>query len=162
MKNVVLKGKKLSHYFIDEQGNVFNREGKKLKQFQMDNGYMRVPLSVDGKNRLYYVHRLVAETFIENPHNFPIVHHKDGNRANNNVNNLMWCDNSFNQKERFKRRPDTVSRRKKVRQIKNGEIIQVFESLHEAERKTGIFSQNIWKVCTKRRRTAGGYEWEFV
>ena len=59
-------------------------------------GYLRVSLSKEGKNKTHKVHRLVAETFIDNPDNLPEVNHKDGNKLNNNVNNLEWCTQSKN------------------------------------------------------------------
>lgn len=54
-------------------------------------GYLRVPLSKRGKKRLIFVHRLVATAFIPNPENKATVNHKDGNKANNNVDNLEWA-----------------------------------------------------------------------
>jgi hypothetical protein len=42
------------------------------------------------------LHRLIAEAFIENPNNYPFVNHIDGNKKNNNLNNLEWCTQSQN------------------------------------------------------------------
>ena len=61
-------------------------------------GYARVILS----NKSYSVHRLVAEAFIPNPNNLPIINHKDGNKQNNCIDNLEWCDYSYNNKEAYR------------------------------------------------------------
>lgn len=42
------------------------------------------------------VHRIIAKTFIQNPNNYPIVNHKDGNGSNNCVDNLEWCNKEYN------------------------------------------------------------------
>lgn len=55
---------------------------------------MRVILSDNGKNKTYFVHRLVAAAFIPNPDNLPEIDHIDGNRANNDATNLRWCTRS--------------------------------------------------------------------
>ena len=59
-------------------------------------GYYRVGLCKEGKTKFYYIHRLVAQTFLPNENNLPQVNHKDENKLNNCINNLEWCDNEYN------------------------------------------------------------------
>lgn len=59
-------------------------------------GYLRVSLTLDGKQKSYYVSRLVAEAFIPNPENKPQINHIDGNTLNNRSDNLEWCTNQEN------------------------------------------------------------------
>ena len=54
-----------------------------------------------GKSKCLKIHRLVAEAFIDNPHNYNIINHKDGNKQNNYVENLEWCTISYNVKHAF-------------------------------------------------------------
>ena len=65
---------------------------------QTDNGhgYLIVGLTKDGKRKNYYVHRLVAGAFIENPFNYEVVNHIDYNKKNNNATNLEWCEQKEN------------------------------------------------------------------
>lgn len=66
------------------------REEKWLNQYNHE-GYKRVYLSKNGVRSAKLVHRIVAESFIPNDNNLPCVNHKDGNKQNNNVDNLEWC-----------------------------------------------------------------------
>lgn len=67
-----------------------------LKGVANDRGYYMVVLSKEGKKRKVFVHRLIAETFIENPKNYTQVNHKDEDKTNNNINNLEWCSCKYN------------------------------------------------------------------
>lgn len=67
-----------------------------LKPKEDKDGYFSVMLINNGKRYYRRVNRLVAENFIENPNNFPIVNHKDENKKNNDVNNLEWCTVQYN------------------------------------------------------------------
>ena len=62
----------------------------------INSGYYVVNLIKDKKLEHVLVHRLVAEHFIDNPANLPLVNHKDENKLNNDVTNLEWCDRSYN------------------------------------------------------------------
>lgn len=65
-------------------------------------GYLRLQLQVKGSQKNFFVHRLVALTFLENPNNLPQINHIDGNKLNNKVDNLEWVDNSINQHHAYK------------------------------------------------------------
>ena len=106
-------------YEVDELGNVYSivhnahRRKRVLKPYTNERGYLKVNLyDSDGKCKKKYVHRLVAEAFIDNPHNKPNVNHIDADVKNNNVNNLEWCTQSENIKHCVKlgRHVDNISK----------------------------------------------------
>ena len=72
------------------------RKGQLLKQSLKKNGYLQVTLTHNNIRKYIGVHRLVAQTFIPNPNNLPVVNHKDENPLNNCVNNLEWCTQKYN------------------------------------------------------------------
>lgn len=85
------------NYWIYDNGNVFNENsGNILKGSIGEHGYKYYRLSKNNKKKMFYEHRLVAEAFLDNPNNLPVVNHKDGNKLNNNANNLEWVTYSEN------------------------------------------------------------------
>lgn len=83
-------------YEVSDKGNVRNSKGRLMKFFKTKN-YNKVELTKNGVGTNYYVHRLVAAAFI--PNSDPsknIINHKDEDPQNNNVENLEWCDYSYN------------------------------------------------------------------
>lgn len=60
------------------------------------NGYLRTHLDKDGERKFYSIHRLVAQTFLDNPNNYPCVNHKNENPADNRLDNLEWCTHAYN------------------------------------------------------------------
>ena len=111
---------------------------------------------------MYTVHRLVAMTYIPNLNNLPIINHKDSNRSNNHVSNLEWCNNSYNQIQRFKNNPLNGCE-KSIEQLDfDGNIIACYPSMKVAGYTTGIARQNISKVCRGLRNHAGGYFWRYT
>lgn len=90
-------------YTIDEFGKVKNtKTNKYLKGAINSKGYLRVELHLNKKIKRFFVHRLVAEYFVENPLNKEQVNHIDGNKLNNNMNNLEWVTNQENRNHAIK------------------------------------------------------------
>jgi hypothetical protein len=131
-------------YKIDKDGNVYNSKGKIMKPQISNSGYKFVVLKIDGKPRSKFVHRALALAFIETIEGKDIVNHKDGNKLNNNLNNLEWCTRSENIKHMYdtglkKYRPMHYknkfgaehNRSKKVLCVTDGKS---FGSMSEAER----------------------------
>jgi hypothetical protein len=83
-------------YEVLEDGRVIGARGRRLHPDLNSVGYERVTLCKYGKVKRVFVHRLVAQHFVENPDNHRYVNHKDGNRRNNSAENLEWCTASFN------------------------------------------------------------------
>ena len=93
-------------YQISDKGRIFTKRrldgnriiyGRELHPQITEDGYLKVGLTKNSETKRFYVHRLVAQHFIENPQNLPQVNHKDGNKFNNEVSNLEWCTKRQNQ-----------------------------------------------------------------
>jgi hypothetical protein len=67
-----------------------------LQPFLMKNNYYAIKLCVNGVNKKFYLHRLIAQAFIPNPKNKREINHIDGNKQNNNILNLEWVDRKEN------------------------------------------------------------------
>lgn len=96
------KVKGFENYLVSNFGEIINlKSGRKLKACNFGNGYKGVNLY---KNKKYFsksIHRLVGIAFIDNPENKPQINHKDGNKHNNNINNLEWNTSSENLSHRY-------------------------------------------------------------
>jgi hypothetical protein len=165
----------LENYLIDKNGNVYSKYYKCLLKQQLNHkGYFRVRLKQKGyskRNRYFFIHRLVALTFIPNPDNLPQVNHKDENKLNNNINNLEWCDNKYNANygTSITRRLEKVIGRKTTEETKekiklsqpkrikinqytlNGDFIRSYDSINDTK-KYGLVPSCVRRVVVNERK----------
>lgn len=99
---IVIEYRKHADYnlMIGSDGSVIGPSGKLLKLRESNCGYLRVAAYIGKKQIALSVHRLVAECFIDGKNE--VVNHKDGNKKNNNVENLEWCTRSQNVRHAIK------------------------------------------------------------
>ena len=108
-------------YFVTEDGKVYSTKQKKLKELKQHlhaEGRYKFVTLLNGQRKHKDIHRLVAETYIPNPHNLPQVNHIDENKLNNHVDNLEWVTARQNQ-EHSTAKFYTIEN-------KNGERFEVF------------------------------------
>ena len=152
------------YYLVSDSGQIWSIRRKKLLRPKIDRyGYMVVGLSVGGKVYHKTIHRLVAQTFIDNPLNLTTVNHINEIKTDNKVSNLEWLsivDNN-NHGTRNQRMADTKCKRPVVQILKDGSTI-MYKGVKDAWRKTGINRACISACCRNIRKTAGGYEWRYV
>lgn len=93
-------------YFISNLGNLRGRSGRIIKTYaDKRSGYLGICIRVKtsaSKRKLLKIHRLVAEAFVSNPNNLPVINHIDGNKQNNCATNLEWCTQKQNVHHAFK------------------------------------------------------------
>lgn len=159
-------------------GRVYHYPEKELKWYKDHGGYMfssierrkdGIPTRINIKQ-----HRLVAMAFIPNPQNLPEVNHKDEDKTNNSVDNLEWCNASYNinygtrnqraNEKKYNRGSKLMPERPVVQMDMNGEIIKEYSSIREATRETGVEHSCICRCCTGSRnaKTAGGFKWAYM
>ena len=156
-------------YEVSNLGRVkslkFGKE-RMLKVSKDKKGYLHVVLCKNGILKTYYVHRLVAEAFIDNTDNLPQVNHKDENPQNNIYTNLEWCDRKYNcnygtRNERISEKMTNGKLSKPVLQYTlDGELVKEWSSTHECGRN-GYNRGNVWACCLGRLKTYKGFIWKY-
>lgn len=119
---------------------------KILKPEITKDGHLRVVLCKAGKKKRVFVHRLVAEAFIPNPNNLPVINHKDENPANNCVENLEWCTIAYNNvyNNRHQKIGEAEGHKVYVFDI-NNTLIEELPSITKAAKKYNISTTTMWR-----------------
>ena len=152
-------------YQVSNLGRVYSiRNNKILKPKLNICGYLSVNLKYKGSHVTKSIHRLVAQTFIENPYNFPQVNHKDEDKTNNCVDNLEWCSAKYNINYGTCRERAAQHFRKPVLMFDlNNNFIKEFNSAAEAGSYVNGNSSNIIGCCLmyEHYNSAYGYKWKY-
>ncbi len=166
-------------YQASNLGRVKNKKTNKIlkSSLSMKNGYNQLVLCKNDEHKVFKIHRLIAKTFIPNPENKPQVNHIDGNKQNNNVENLEWCtikenlNHAINSGLFTKERSAKISRANKgknnprakilLQYDLNNNFIKEWNYAKEASKKLKINYCCIKDCCNNRQKTAGGYIWKY-
>ena len=130
-----------------------------LKPTKTKNGYYKVNLSKNGEIEQFYVHRLVAETYIPNPLGLPEVNHLDEIKGHNYANNLTWVTREENLAYGTRVQRGAEGRKKPVYCV---ELDKIFPSIKEAAAEFNITASNISSCVRGNSKTAAGYHWQFA
>lgn len=152
---------------VKPTNSVVSYKERLLKPYVDSTGYSVVSLQIaEGLTVRKKIHRLVAEAFVDNPHNYPIVNHKDEDKTNNCVDNLEWCDSKYN--ANYGNRNKKISNRNSIRVAQytmDGKLIKIWDSMSQAAASFGAKTTTyIRRVCTNQfgRHSYKGYVWKYV
>ena len=156
----------VTNYEVSDLGQIRNTKTNYILKGRLSkSGYLQVSLTdkETKKQKNYYIHRLVAIYFLENLDNKREVNHKDGNKLNNNVDNLEWVTPSENQKHRQKILGKTKTSQRKIGKFnKNHALIEEYPSIVDAAKSFGKSRVNIDNALQGKQKTAYGFIWEYL
>lgn len=152
-------------YHISDKGNIIstkNNNAKYISPAINGAGYYYVCIRRNNKYYNKLVHRLVAETFLDNKYNLPEVNHKDENKLNNSVDNLEWCTSAYNNK--YSSTAEYAREKNKIKVIRtdvNGKEV-IFSSIKEAARNSNLSDFGVKYGAKHNTMVKGKYKFELI
>nr|DAP31406.1 MAG TPA: homing endonuclease [Caudoviricetes sp.] len=150
------------YYQISSYGRVKNiKTGNILIGDKNNIGYKRVTLYSPIKKR-FFIHRLVAYHFCDGYNEGLVVNHKDGNKQNNNADNLEWITHPENDLHAFKLKlrqpyPCTFKHRIIAYDLITNEIIKIYNNTQECCDDLKVARTNIYNCCNGKQKSCKGY-----
>jgi len=159
-------------YLVNRVGQVYSiRNQMVLKPSANERGYLRVCLQSKGDKKWAKVHRIVAQSFIPNLEGKPTVDHINGIRDDNRVENLRWATMKEQQTSTRRDRASktmrasasSIKKKRRVVQLnKAGVVVAVHDGMHDAARSVGGSCGNIYLCCNGKRKSCGGYAFQYA
>jgi hypothetical protein len=144
-------------YAATDDGRIWSHKRKKYLTAKIEKGYYRVSLTKDGKIKRYQVYHLVAMAFLPNTDGLTEISHKNGNRLDNSINNLVWVD--ITQKRKGSRRG---KHNHITKPVYCDELDKTFNSIKEAAAELKVYTSNIIRVCKGQLKQTGGYHFKYA
>ena len=146
-------------YYVSNLGRYKNSYGTIMDNYKVnENGYIRVNIF----NKTFLLHRLIALTFFENHENKDTVNHKDGNKLNNNINNLEFATIKEQQIHKIQNGLGNNHTRKIRQYDLSGNFIKDYNSIISASKELKTSKSNIKGVLNQKRKTAAGFIWKYL
>lgn len=146
-----------------------------LKYSISKSGYCKITLHKDNKKYYYLLHRMVWIAFIENIKNYKQINHIDGNKTNNCVSNLEWCDASYNSRHSYdvlwrkwskawlwKLWINNPSSKKTIQMNPSWDIIKVWNSVRDIQRDLWYYQWAISSCCRWHNKTSYWFIWKYI
>lgn len=157
-------------YKIGTDGTILSNKRSKgyINTFIGASGYKFATLYNNGRRSTIALHRLLANAFIPNPNNLPMINHKDENPLNNDLSNLEWCSESYNRTygNCETKRTSTISHSRSIAQFNlEGDLLNIFPSCSAAARSLNLGKSAAFSIgqCTLGHiKQSHGYIWKNV
>ena len=157
--------KEHNNYEVSNYGKIKNKKtGRILKTTISYKGYERFIVYIDKKPKCFYIHRVVANNFLNNPNNYKEINHINENKLDNRVYNLEYCTSKYN--ANYGKRNEKVSKNqskyKIIQKDKNGNILKIWDNVWDLTHQTKFRKDNISHCCRGKYKYAYGYKWEYI
>jgi hypothetical protein len=146
-------------FYVSNLGRFKNSYGQIMDNYKVnENGYIRVYIY----KKTFTLHRLVALTFLENPENKETVNHIDGNKLNNNINNLEFATMKEQQIHKLENGLANLHTRKIGQYDISGNLVKEFKSIISASKEMKVSKSSIGGVLINYRKTSAGFIWKYL